>query len=96
MVRMSLSIYMKGDYEVWPEVVSVLSGICLFIAVLCVPISLVIIKSEIQERKAFVITISNARLDELSDLERATITKDIAKWNQWLAKEQFFKKNIWF
>lgn len=52
-------------------------------------------RSDIQRFEAVRLTITQQRDNKLTELERATITKEIIDNNAWLAKEQFWAKNSW-
>lgn len=52
-------------------------------------------RSDIKEFEAARLTINQQRADSLSAYERVTLTQTIIRQNQWLAKEQFWAKNIW-
>ena len=81
-----------SDWEVGAWISVVLGGILTitFIAVLYFnPIS---IKKVLYQRDAFIQTIEDSRMGEMSDFERAAITKEIADWNEWLVGVQFNNK----
>ena len=89
-----IGLFVSDDWAVWDEVCTVMGIIMLFFTLLAIPISRVGITIDIQEREAFIETISVARAGDLGGYERAAITKDIAVWNQWLAHEQYLKNDL--
>lgn len=91
-----IGLFVSDDWAVWDEVCTVMGIIMLFFTLLAIPISRVGITIDIQERKAFIETISVARAGDLGGYERAAITKDIAVWNQWLTREQYLKNDLGF
>lgn len=76
-------------------VVSLISGGVLVVFLgLLVPLVHFENKVEIRGYYAFVETISNARLDEMNEIERANLTPKIAEWNEWIAKRQYENNTI--
>ena len=91
-----IGLIVSDDWAVWDEVCTVLGVISLSLSLLAVPLSRVGITIDIKEREAFIQTVDYARAGDISEYERAAITKDIAVWNQWLVREQYLKNDLRF
>jgi len=80
------------------EIVSVISGLVLFVLLLTIPASRVCIQDEIKGIEAFQQTVTEQReinaAAYLTDLERATLTKKIALMNADIAMRH--NKNVWW
>lgn len=74
----------------------VFGGLFLFILLIVIPIQRFDVKANIQEYEAFKKTVQISRLNELSEYERAAITKDVADWNQWIARAKYYNNTFWF
>lgn len=73
----------------------VLCGIVFIVNSIMLAVSPSNTSSEIRSFEAVRLTITQQRNNKLTELERATITKEIIDNNAWLAKEQFWAKNSW-
>ena len=81
----------------WGEGLIVVGGIFLFFTIIAVPIARLDIYTDIAELDGFTQTIESARVNDFSELERATITQGIAEWNGQIMKLKFLKsKKAWF
>lgn len=71
------------------------SGIVLIILLIGIPLNRRSVMVDIQKVEACRITVENARSNKYSDLERATILKEIISWNERIVATQYENKNIW-
>lgn len=83
------------DDEIGGWIAFVIIGIWFLINTICLFTSPASTRSDISEFEAARVTIQQQRDNKLSEYERATLTKEIVDKNQWLAKNQFWAKNIW-
>ena len=87
--------------DTWQEIIGVLSIILaslgLFIMLVGIPTSRIGVNSNIRQFKKFDETLKTARFETTNDYEKATILKDIADWNEWLAHEKYMNElfDIW-
>ena len=76
-------------------VIFMVATICLVFATIAIPIKRKDCKVEILKFKSFEQTLKDQRLDSVSSLERATLTLEIIKQNEWLVEKQYDYKNTW-
>lgn len=79
-------------------ILSVVFGILLFIVLITIPIERIGFMSQIERYNAFKQTIELSRKKgSLTEIERAAIQKDIAKWNQDIAQVKYYNKyfDLW-
>lgn len=88
-------IMLDYDYDFAAWIGAVISGFLLLIALITLPVIPYTIKAEMAELDAFKKTIQISRAQGLTEFERATITQDIAKWNETVALYQFHNDNWW-
>jgi hypothetical protein len=85
-----------SEWDMLHEILMIFGSVFLFMMLVALPLSRLKTKANIFELKAFEQTVQSARANELTELERAALTQKIAEWNQWIAKEQYFKsKKAW-
>ena len=77
------------DAEIAGIILSVLSGVLLFFALLGIPLNRLEINGQIQEFYAIADTARNARESD-DGMESAAYRLKIAEANQWLAKSQYW------
>ena len=87
----------KYDWEtdIGALIAVILIGVWFLINTICLFTSPASTRSDISEFEAARVTIQQQRDNKLSEYERATLTKEIVDKNQWLAKNQFWAKNVW-
>jgi len=82
------------EYDFVGMLLTIFSGLMLFIAVIGVPINYYGTVSEINQYHAIKTTIEQARTQDISDIERAALTTKIAEANQWLANARYWNNTI--
>lgn len=85
---------MKDSLEFTGELLVVFLIIILVVGLILIPITRIGFNAEIERYNAFKETLENARLEEMSELERATIVDKIADWNMDIAKTRYWNKTI--
>lgn len=85
---------MKDLLEFLGEFIIVGLVIVLVISLIMIPIVRIGFNAEIKRYHAFKQTLENARFEEMSELERATILTKIADWNMDIANTKHWKKTI--
>lgn len=83
--------YRYGDFT--GHVIAVIASVILFTSLVVWPVSYYGSISNIQAYYAFKDTIEVARAD-MDDIERAAITQEIAAYNAWLRKSQYWNLTI--
>ena len=81
-------------YDAIGFVAAMLCGVLLAAALIMLPLNYYNTIADIQEYKAFKETVEEARKTNISEIERAAILQDIAKWNQYTANAKYWNKSI--
>ena len=82
--------------EVTGAIVTIFGGIAVAILIIALPVSRMEDNSNVAAFKQVQTTIETARASkDISAIELAAIQQKIVEMNQWLAKTQYYQKNIW-
>lgn len=100
-VFISLAIYLfkKGNTNyssMWMEVLGMIIIVFLFLSIVYIPSSYYDSLNNLQEFNAIKETVETQRLKDNTNLERATLTREISEANQWLRSSQFWNKWLLF
>ncbi|WP_310876955.1 hypothetical protein [Priestia megaterium] len=79
-----------SDLDVFTFIGAMLSGVCLVVALIILPIQYNSGKAEVERYKALKVTIEESRKSEISDIERAALTKKIADYNADIASVRYW------
>ena len=85
---------MRDTLESIGEVLVVFLIFTLVIALIMIPIVRNSLNAELYRYEAFKQTLENARIEDVSELERAAILDMIAIWNMDIAKVRHYNKTI--
>ncbi len=85
-----------SDYDLIGFTLSLVFGLCLLCCVLAIPMSHLNWNATIREYHSLERTIEHARVNEISDVERATLTVMIAEMNVKVAEGQYWANHPWF
>ena len=82
--------------EVTGAIATIFTGVVLVILIIAMPVSRMEDNSNIAAFKQVQTTIETARASkDISAIELAAIQQKVIEMNQWLAKTQYYQKNIW-
>ncbi|MEN6320634.1 MAG: hypothetical protein ABFD82_18000 [Syntrophaceae bacterium] len=81
-------------WELSAGLIAILSGTALFLCLLALPINYYGRMADVQKYNAFKTTIAKARQTKASEIERAAVLMQIAKWNQELASAKYWNKTL--
>lgn len=85
---------MRDMLEILGEILLIWLVIVLIIAIVSIPFIRLSYKAEIGRYNAFKQSLENARLEDMSEAERATILIKIADWNMDIAKTRYWNRTI--
>ncbi|MFT8350061.1 hypothetical protein [Clostridium saccharoperbutylacetonicum] len=88
----NLTLYHEGT---WAYCISAMILIAALIALICLPISRFSTSEQIQEFKSKQITIEQQRNGNASELEKATISREIIDYNAELSNYKYEASNKW-
>jgi len=85
-----------SDYDLLGFTLVLVFGVCLLCFVLAIPMTHLGWNQIIREYHSLERTIEDARVNEISDVERATLTVMIAEMNVKVAEGQYWANHPWF
>jgi hypothetical protein len=77
-------------YEIGGELLMLLSCALIAIALIIIPCERADYNSDLRSLQAFRQTIKDARSDSSAFIERAALTQNVAKWNEWIAQTNYW------
>lgn len=85
-----------SGWEIVGVIITAVGGMLLLFCAISLPISRAQGHESVIRFQAFKDSVGRARNNNnLSDIERAAILKEIADWNEWLAAEKYWNVGVW-
>ena len=81
----------KVDWAIPFYAIGILVFCVSLITLLIVPLSY---KGQVKKFEAFKQTISTARIEDISEIERAAILSKVAEWNEWVAETKYYNGTL--